>query len=74
MKTGDLETSRESMKYVSRGLVAIFESHDVKMPEHYTIIECPMVHERWIQDTETVTNPFYGSVMLRCGVKVGEIG
>jgi hypothetical protein len=62
------------MKVLSRAAVAIFEFHDVKMPEKYTIIECSMVNERWIQDTEAVQNPFYGSAMLRCGAKVGEIG
>ncbi len=74
MKTDDLNAARESMKFLSRALVAIFESHDVKMPKKYTIIECPMVKERWIQDTEQVSNPFLGSAMPRCGTKVGEIG
>jgi hypothetical protein len=74
MKTDTVEDTRESMKGLSRAVVAIFESHDVKMPEKYTIIECSMVNERWIQDTEVVLNPFFGSAMLRCGAKVGEIG
>jgi len=74
MRIDDLTTARESMKSLSRALVAIFESHDVKMPNRYTIIECPMVKERWIQDTEQVNNPFMGSSMPLCGVKVGEIG
>ena len=74
MKTGDLKAARESMKGLSRALVAIFESQDVKMPKRYTIIECPMVNERWIQDIERVSNPFMGSSMPLCGIKVGEIG
>jgi Cu(I)/Ag(I) efflux system membrane fusion protein/cobalt-zinc-cadmium efflux system membrane fusion protein len=74
MKADSLEAARESMKGLSRALVAIFESHDVRMPNRYTIIECPMVKERWIQDTEQVSNPFMGSSMPLCGVKVGEIG
>ena len=59
---------------LSRALIAVFESHEVKMPRKYPIIECPMVDERWIQDAEGVLNPFYGSSMLTCGAKVGEIG
>ena len=74
MNAGDLEGARESMKAVSRAIVKIFESHDVKMPEKYTIIECSMVEERWIQDSAATLNPFYGSSMLRCGATVGEIG
>jgi hypothetical protein len=74
MKTKDLESARESMKGLSRAIVGIFESHEVKMPAKYTIIECTMVNERWIQDAEGVLNPFYGSSMLRCGAKIGDIG
>lgn len=74
MKSNSLEQARESMKGLSRALVAIFVSHNVKMPDHYTIIHCPMVNEDWIQDVEQVMNPFYGSAMLNCGVKAGEIG
>ncbi len=71
---GDLNAARESMKGVSRSLLAIFESHTVRLPSEYAVIECPMVKERWIQDTGQVSNPFFGSAMPRCGVKVGEIG
>jgi len=74
MKADSLEAARESMKSLSRATVEIFESHEVKMPGKYTIIECPMLKERWIQDTEGVLNPFYGSSMPKCGVKVGEFG
>ena len=74
MKANDLESARESMKGLSRAIVGIFESHEVKMPAKYKIIECTMVNEKWIQDSEDVLNPFYGSAMLRCGSKVGEIG
>ena len=74
LKTADLAAARESMKGLSRALIAVFESHEVKMPKKYPVIECPMVNERWIQDAEGVLNPFFGSSMLRCGAKVGEIG
>ena len=74
MKADKLEASRESMKGLSRAIVKIFESHDVKMPEKHTIIECSMLKERWIQDTESVMNPFFGSSMLRCGAKTGAFG
>ena len=74
MKADKLEAARESMKGLSRAIVKIFESHDVKMPKKYTIIECSMLKERWIQDTESVMNPFFGSSMLRCGAKAGAFG
>ncbi len=74
MKSGDLNSARESMKGVSRALIAVFMSHEVKLPKRYVIIQCPMVNEKWIQDTEEIKNPFLGSQMLVCGAKVGEIG
>lgn len=74
MKADDLKSARESMKGLSRALIALFESHEVTLDSHYVIIYCPMVKEKWIQDSEGVMNPFYGSSMLRCGVKAGEFG
>jgi hypothetical protein len=70
----DIESARESMKALNRALIGLFQSHDVKLGRRYTIIECPMVKERWIQDEEQVMNPFYGSSMLTCGVKVEDFG
>jgi RND family efflux transporter MFP subunit len=74
MKTGDLNSARDSMKSVSRALIAVFALHEVKTPRRYVIIECTMVNEKWIQDTEQVSNPYLGSQMPTCGSKVGEIG
>ncbi len=74
MKADDLKSARESMKRLSRGLLALFESHEVTLDSNYFIIYCPMVKERWIQDSEGVMNPFYGLSMLKCGVKAGEFG
>ncbi|GAB4335293.1 MAG: hypothetical protein Kow0099_07640 [Candidatus Abyssubacteria bacterium] len=74
MNADSLSGARESFKGLSRALLAVFNSHDVRMPKAYSVIECPMVKERWIQDTDQVSNPFMGSAMPLCGLKVGEIG
>lgn len=74
MKTEDLSAARESMKGLSRALLAVFETHEVRLPKAYAVIECPMVKERWVQDTDQVSNPFLGSSMPLCGLKVGEVG
>ena len=31
------------------------------------VIRCPMAEARWIQKSDDVANPFYGSAMLECG-------
>jgi hypothetical protein len=74
MKTEDLKSARESMKALNRALISVFESYQIELGSHYTIIYCPMAKERWVQDSESVLNPFYGASMLNCGVKAGEFG
>lgn len=74
MRTDDLAAARESMKVLSRALLSVFEAHTIALPKKYPIMECTMAGEKWIQDSDDVLNPFFGSMMLRCGAKVGEIG
>jgi hypothetical protein len=73
MKADNLDQARESMKKVSRAVVAIFEMYDTKVQGNYTIIECPMLKERWVQDTEEVRNPYFGAAMLSCGNLVVKV-
>ncbi|MBN1863639.1 MAG: efflux RND transporter periplasmic adaptor subunit, partial [Victivallales bacterium] len=41
-------------------------------------MHCPMAFDDkgadWLQDDEHLLNPYYGAVMLRCGVNKGELG
>ncbi|RJP22624.1 MAG: efflux RND transporter periplasmic adaptor subunit [Candidatus Abyssobacteria bacterium SURF_5] len=73
MKADDVDQARESFKEVSRALVAIFETYKAPMQDTYVIIECPMLKEKWIQDSEEVRNPYYGSAMLNCGEVVENL-
>ncbi len=38
-------------------------------PPGLTIMYCPMAKARWLQEGQTVQNPFYGPDMRTCGVK-----
>jgi hypothetical protein len=53
--------------YVSgnhEALAAALEKDQLPMPRK---AYCPMVETAWLQYGEKITNPFYGSSMLRCG-------
>ncbi len=73
VKADNLDQARESMKKVSRALVAILETHETKIQGNYTIIECPMLKEKWVQDSEEVRNPYFGAKMLTCGNLVAKV-
>jgi RND family efflux transporter MFP subunit len=73
MEADNLDQARESMKEVSRALVAIFEMYNTGVQGKYTIVECPMLKEKWVQDTEEIRNPYFGSAMLACGNVVAKV-
>ena len=61
---GDFETASQVM-------VDFAKKHKTtKSDSTLTVITafCPMAPGRWIQTEETVSNPYYGSEMLTCGV------
>lgn len=40
----------------------------------WVVMMCPMVKAEWVQVDGKVTNPYYGTKMLRCGSKVASLG
>jgi hypothetical protein len=70
MKTGNLESARESFKGLSRRVLNYVKSYgfDGSIYSFY----CDMVKESWLQETDKVGNPYYGSKMLKCGVMSGH--
>ena len=61
---GDFETASQLM--VDFGKKHKAEKSDSTL----TVITafCPMAPGRWLQTEETISNPYYGSEMLTCGV------
>ncbi|MCX5801322.1 MAG: hypothetical protein NTX17_08055 [Candidatus Eisenbacteria bacterium] len=70
MKTGSLESARESFKGLSRSVLAYVKSYGCSAPVYS--FYCDMAKESWLQDTNTIGNPYYGSKMLKCGVMIGR--
>jgi len=73
-ETSDLEKTRDRFKKISSDVIPLVRAmpgagKDRPLFETY----CPMAKASWIDDTPTVTNPYHGSQMLRCGEVVREI-
>jgi Cu(I)/Ag(I) efflux system membrane fusion protein len=70
MKTRSLESARESFKGLSRSVLAYVKSYGCSAPVYS--FYCDMAKESWLQDTDKIGNPYYGSKMLKCGVMIGH--
>ena len=68
---GDLESARKGFLELARGIVALEATFGHADGRDYYVAFCPMADDNrgasWLQTTETVNNPFFGSKMLRCG-------
>ena len=70
MKTGNLESARESFAGLSRSVLEYVKNYGCGGTVYS--FYCDMVKESWLQETDKVGNPYYGSQMLKCGVMTGH--
>ena len=64
-----LKIQRETFKKLSEALIEltrVIAPTNALGPKLY-VLHCPMAEARWIQNSEDITNPYYGSEMLECG-------
>ena len=64
-QAADLAAAREAFKLLSESLIESLASLPEK--DRYYVVDCPMAKGRWLQDSKTIANPYYGKSMLRCG-------
>lgn len=68
----DLAAARQPFKVVSETLIETFRQHTPATESGLYLAYCPMAYDNtgayWVQDDQTVNNPYFGSMMLRCGV------
>ena len=71
IKTDDLMTQRSEFFYVSDALIKVLKNHGPLEKPLY-IQHCPMAFDNtggdWISDAEKIMNPYFGDLMLHCGV------
>ncbi|UCF78401.1 MAG: DUF3347 domain-containing protein [Candidatus Eiseniibacteriota bacterium] len=66
-----LKVAREGFRAISRHVLAYVETYgfDRVAYSYY----CPMAKDSWLQETDKVGNPYYGSEMLKCGKMTGHV-
>lgn len=74
-KAKDLAAAREAFKPLSESLVK-FAAKDAAVSGVYQQAYCPMAKASWLQTGATVSNPYMGKAMARCGqfVKTAAAG
>ena len=69
--TADIATLREQFALLSEQTELLLGHFGVPEGKLYRAF-CPMAFDnrgaRWLQDTEELSNPYFGAAMLRCGV------
>ena len=68
MQREGLEAGREAFSEVSKRLIAWLSAEPALTRGRY-VFECPMAkaYPKWIQQSETVSNPYMGAAMDTCG-------
>lgn len=74
-KAKNLAAAREAFKPLSESLIQ-FAAKDTAVSSLYRQAHCPMAKASWLQTGTTVSNPYMGKAMLRCGqfVKTNAAG
>lgn len=70
-----MEEARAAYKTLSEGFVPMAQMMYEKSDEDpdWAVMSCPMAKAEWIQMDGEVSNPYYGSKMLRCGKKMSAL-
>ncbi len=63
-KAKDIKVARAAFGTLSEALVAYRKLVTGDAPN---VAFCPMAKKSWLQNGNTISNPYYGSKMLRCG-------
>ncbi|MCG3147718.1 MAG: hypothetical protein PCFJNLEI_01159 [Verrucomicrobiae bacterium] len=70
-KASDIEAARAAFKELSDALIAHRKTNKA-LAEQFYVVHCSMAFNDkgadWLQATKTVSNPYFGASMLRCGV------
>jgi hypothetical protein len=64
----DTKGIQANMETINKMLIDIVQKNKGGSGEKIIVAYCPMAPGRWLQTEETISNPYYGSQMLTCGV------
>jgi len=63
----DLAEARDRFGALSEAIVNYMDGLHLTPPEGVRVAICPMLKKPWLQQGETIANPYYGSEMPTCG-------
>jgi hypothetical protein len=66
----DIDSARREFGKLSENLVQYRKSYGKNQLEEAYVFVCDMAKQVWLQDSEELRNPYYGSAMLTCGRRV----
>ena len=66
----DIDSARREFGKLSEKLVEYRKSYGKNQLEEVHVFVCDMAKQVWLQDSEELRNPYYGSAMLTCGRRV----
>jgi hypothetical protein len=64
---GDIEDARTKFGNLSVAIETYMTGLKLTLPEGVKAAYCPMVSKPWLQEGDSLRNPYYGSSMLTCG-------
>jgi len=71
VQADNIDAARQIFMSLSKTIIAMHENFGHAGKDDFYLTFCPMYNENkgayWLQDVDTVYNPFYGHAMLRCG-------
>jgi hypothetical protein len=63
----DIAVIRERFGVLSEAIDTYMTGLKLKTPEGVRVAYCPMVKKPWLQQGDSLANPYYGKEMLTCG-------
>jgi hypothetical protein len=63
----ELEDARTKFGNLSAAIDTYMTGLKLTLPEGVKVAYCPMVSKPWLQEGDSLRNPYYGSSMLTCG-------
>jgi len=63
----ELQDARNKFGALSDAIVTYMDGLHLAPPDGVRKAYCPMVNKPWLQQGDTLANPYYGSSMLTCG-------
>ncbi len=77
-KTQNIKTAREQFHQLSQTLTSLTRRFGVPIKKPVYQFHCPMAFDNqgasWLQDVNDIKNPYFGDMMLKCGVLEEVIG